>query len=500
MTWGVSVHALQNSDRATEMSSRLERQLDELLASTSEIAVNQIIGNAKVKVSDITHDSSKASNGVMFCCIVGENVDGHNFAKVAVANGAVAVLVERRVDVDVTQIVVSDVRSAMGYLAAELFNRPSEKLNVIGITGTNGKTTTAHMLASILRQHGWSTSVIGTLTGARTTPESTDLQRILAEELNRGSKAVVMEVSSHALALGRVEGTLFKAAVFTNLGQDHLDFHKSIEDYFSAKARLFTKQFTSLCIINRDDVHGSLLIDTISKDKEVRCESFGLSDANEIHADASKISFDWQNQKIEALMGGYFNVMNALAAATAAAKLGVTVSDIAKGLAAASAVPGRFESVNAGQPFSVVVDYAHTPEALQNVLLAGRKIVGSNAQVILVFGCGGGRDQLKRPKMGDIATKFADLVYITSDNPRHEDARTIAQEVLQGVSNVSSVSSKVNIELDRRLAMSAAFESAKAGDIVIIAGKGHEATQTIGADETPFSDVEVSRELLKVAS
>ncbi|MFM8943029.1 MAG: Mur ligase family protein, partial [Acidimicrobiaceae bacterium] len=190
------------------MSSRLERQLDELLASTSEVVVNQIIGNAKVKVSDITHDSSKASIGVMFCCVVGENVDGHNFAKVAVANGAVAVLVERRVDVDVTQIVVSDVRSTMGYLAAELFNRPSEKLNVIGITGTNGKTTTAHMLASILRQHGWSTSVIGTLTGARTTPESTDLQRILAEELNRGTKAVVMEVSSHALALGRVEGTL----------------------------------------------------------------------------------------------------------------------------------------------------------------------------------------------------------------------------------------------------------------------------------------------------
>lgn len=497
MTWGVSAHAQQNLDRVTEMTIRLERQLDELLASTSEIAVNQIIGNAKVKVADITHDSSKASNGVLFCCIVGENVDGHNFAKVAVANGAVAVLVERRVDVDVTQIVVSDVRSTMGYLAAELFNRPSEKLNVIGITGTNGKTTTAHLLASILRQHGWSTTVIGTLTGARTTPESTDLQRILAEELNRGNKAVVMEVSSHALALGRVEGTLFKAAVFTNLGQDHLDFHKSIEDYFSSKARLFTKQFTNLCIINRDDVHGSLLIDTISKDKEVRCESFGLSDVKEIRADASKISFDWQNQKIETLMGGYFNVMNALAAATAAAKLGVTVSDIAKGLAAASAVPGRFESVNAGQPFSVVVDYAHTPEALQNVLLAGRKIIGANAQVILVFGCGGGRDQLKRPKMGDIATKFADRVYITSDNPRHEDARTIAQEVLQGASNVSS---KVTIELDRRLAISAAFGSAKAGDIVIIAGKGHEATQTIGADETPFNDVEVSRELLKAAS
>ena len=482
------------------MSVSLERQLDELLASTSEIAINQIIGDAKVRVLDITHDSSKVSNGVLFCCIVGENVDGHNFAKVAAANGATAILVERRVEVDITQVVVSDVRSTMGYLAAELFNRPSEKLNVIGITGTNGKTTTAHLLASILRQHGWPTSVLGTLTGTRTTPESTDLQRFLAEELNRGSKAVVMEVSSHALALGRVEGTLFKAAVFTNLGQDHLDFHKSIEDYFAAKARLFTRLFTNLCVINRDDVHGSLLLDVISKDKEVRCESFGMSDAKDIHADASKISFHWQGQKIDSLMGGYFNVMNALAAATAAAKLGVTVSDIAKGLAAASAVPGRFESVSEGQLFSVVVDYAHTPEALQNVLLAGRKIVGKDAQVILVFGCGGGRDQLKRPKMGDIASQFADLVYVTSDNPRHEDARTIAHEVLQGVSSVSSVMSRVTIELDRRLAIGAAFGSAKPGDIVIIAGKGHEATQTIGADETPFSDVQVSRELLKAVS
>ena len=482
------------------MSVSLERQLDDLLASTSEIAINQIIGDAKVRVLDITHDSSKVSNGVLFCCIVGENVDGHNFAKVAAANGAAAILVERRVEVDITQVVVSDVRSTMGYLAAELFNRPSEKLNVIGITGTNGKTTTAHLLASILRQHGWPTSVLGTLTGTRTTPESTDLQRFLAEELNRGSKAVVMEVSSHALALGRVEGTLFKAAVFTNLGQDHLDFHKSIEDYFAAKARLFTRLFTNLCVINRDDVHGSLLLDVISKDKEVRCESFGMSDAKDIHADASKISFHWQGQKIDSLMGGYFNVMNALAAATAAAKLGVTVSDIAKGLAAASAVPGRFESVSEGQLFSVVVDYAHTPEALQNVLLAGRKIVGKDAQVILVFGCGGGRDQLKRPKMGDIASQFADLVYVTSDNPRHEDARTIAHEVLQGVSSVSSVMSRVTIELDRRLAIGAAFGSAKPGDIVIIAGKGHEATQTIGADETPFSDVQVSRELLKAVS
>ena len=482
------------------MSSRLERQLDELLASTSEVAVTQIIGSATVKVSSITHDSSKVSGGAIFCCIVGENVDGHDFAKVAEANGAVALLVERRIEIGITQVVVTDVRSAMGFLAAELFNRPSQKLNVIGVTGTNGKTTTAHMLAAILHQHGWSTSVIGTLTGARTTPESTDLQQLLAQELDRGCQAVVMEVSSHALTLRRVEGTSFKAALFTNLGQDHLDFHKSTEEYFGAKARLFTKQFTDTCIINRDDVHGSLLIDSVAKDKDMQYESFGVEDAREIHADATKVSFVWRDQKFKIQMGGQFNLMNALAAATAAAKLGVTLGDIAKGLAAASAVPGRFESVSVGQSFSVVVDYAHTPEALQNVLIAARHIVSSNDRVILVFGCGGGRDHLKRPKMGAVAVRFADLVYITSDNPRHEDALTIANEILQGASKDLTASSKVTVDLDRRHAIAAAFASAQPGDIVIIAGKGHEATQTIGANELPFSDVEISRELLRVAS
>jgi UDP-N-acetylmuramoyl-L-alanyl-D-glutamate--2,6-diaminopimelate ligase len=482
------------------MSVRLERQLDELLASTSEVIFTQIIGSTTVKVSNITHDSSKVSSGAIFCCVVGENVDGHDFAKVAVSNGAVALLVERRLEIDVSQVVVADVRSAMGFLAAELFDRPSQKLNVIGITGTNGKTTTAHMLAAILHQHGWSTSVIGTLTGVRTTPESTDLQRLLAEELDRGCQAVVMEVSSHALTLRRVEGTSFKVALFTNLGQDHLDFHKSTEEYFGAKARLFTKQFTNVCIINRDDVHGSLLIDSVAKDKDMQCESFGVEDVREIRADASKVSFVWQDQKFKIQMGGQFNLMNALAAATAAAKLGVTLGDIAKGLAAASAVPGRFESVSVGQSFSVVVDYAHTPEALQNVLIAARQIVSNNDRVILVFGCGGGRDHLKRPKMGAVAVKFADSVYITSDNPRHEDALTIANEILQGASKDLNDSSKVIVDLDRRHAIAAAFASAKSGDIVIIAGKGHEATQTIGANELPFSDVEVSRELLRVAS
>lgn len=499
-TWVVLVHDRQNLDRVTEMSAKAVRQLDDLLASTTEVKVSQIIGDSKVKVSDITHDSSKVSLGAIFCCVVGENADGHNFANVAVANGAVALLVERRVEVDVTQVVVSDVRSAMGYIAAELFNRPSRKMSVIGVTGTNGKTTTAHLLAAILQQHGWSTSIIGTLTGSRTTPESTDLQRHLANEHDRGCKAVVMEVSSHALTLRRVEGTSFKIAVFTNLGQDHLDFHKSQEDYFAAKASLFDKKFTDVCVINRDDVHGSLLIDSLSRNNDVQCQTFGADDAHSVVASSEKISFIWQGQKIEVGMGGHFNVMNALAAATAAAKLGVTVGDIAKGLAAASAVAGRFESVNVGQNFSVIVDYAHTPEALQNVLVATRQLIAKTARIILVFGCGGGRDQSKRPKMGDAATKFADVVLITSDNPRDEDAQTIADEILGGASTDSYDTKKVTIELDRRRAIARAFAVAKRGDIVVIAGKGHETTQTIGATELPFNDVEVSRELLKVAS
>ena len=479
------------------MSVKIDRQIDELLTCTPEVEVRQIIGDSRVSVSEITHDSSKVSKGAFFCCIVGENFDGHDFAKAAVANGAVALLVERRVETDATQVVVGDARLAMGYLAAELCGRPSRKLNLVGVTGTNGKTTTTHLLSAILKQHGWVTSVIGTLTGARTTPESPDLQKFLRHELDQGCDAVVMEVSSHALSLRRVEGTSFKAAIFTNLGQDHLDFHKSIEDYFSAKARLFDEQFTNICIINRDDVHGSLLIDLVSNKTQLKCETFGIDDAVDVKADASKISFTWRGEKIEMTMGGHFNVMNALAAATAAAKLGVTTSDIAKGLATASAVPGRFEPVNEGQNFSVIIDYAHTPEALKNVLLAARQLVNHTERVILVFGCGGGRDQSKRPKMGATAATFADVVYITSDNPRQENAMNIAEEILSGVATTAM---NVKIELDRRQAMASAFKLANAGDIVVIAGKGHETLQSIGDVDLPFNDAEVSRELLKAAS
>lgn len=473
-------------------------QLEDLLAGVSEVIPREVIGDTNISIREITHDSQKISAGCLFCCIVGENVDGHDYAFGAVNNGASAILVQRKLNVEVPQIVVENVRASMGYFAAEFFGRPSEKIKVIGITGTNGKTTTAHLLASVLRQHGLNTAVFGTLSGARTTPEATDLQRSLANEVFRGCNAVVMEVSSHALSLSRVEGTKFAATIFTNLGQDHLDFHGSMNDYFVAKAKLFTQQFTKTCVINRDDQYGEKLIKILADDKKIDLDTFGIEDASQIDAQVDHLSFSWRGEKIRLITGGHFNVMNALAAANAAAKLGVASSNIAKGLAAADAIAGRFESVSAGQKFGVVVDYAHTPEALHNVLNATRKLAGKSGRVIVVFGCGGDRDHQKRPKMGRVASDLADVVFITSDNPRLEDPTNIAKQIVDGCDPIRKNS--IYVILDRRDAMSRAFSMALSGDIVVIAGKGHESTQTIGTNEFEFSDVVVARELLEVAS
>ncbi len=497
MTLAVLVHARQISVHPTDMTTR-SLHLANLVAGVHEVVTREVDGDTNVLINEITHDSHKISNGCLFCCVVGENVDGHKFAVDAVNKGASAVLVERKLNVRVPQIVVDDVRSAMGFFAAEFFGRPSSKLKVIGITGTNGKTTTAHLLASVMRQHGLATAVFGTLSGARTTPEATDLQRSLANEFERGCKAVVMEVSSHALSLHRVAGTKFAATIFTNLGQDHLDFHGSMDAYFSAKAKLFTPQYSDISVVNRDDLFGAKLIATLTRENKIMLETFGIDDATQIVAEVDHLSFIWRGEKIQLVTGGPFNVMNALAAANAAAKLGVATSDIAKGLAAADAIAGRFESVSVGQKFGVVVDYAHTPEALHNVLDAIRKLVNDSGRVIVVFGCGGGRDHQKRPKMGKVASELADVVFITSDNPRLEDASVIAEQIKAGCD--LSVKKSIYVILDRRAAIAQAFSMANSGDIVLIAGKGHESTQTIGTDEINFNDVAVSRELLKVAS
>ena len=450
----------------------------------------EISGN-DVQICDVTHDSKQVTTGALFCCVRGSTVDGHDFARAAVDAGASALVVDHELAIDIPQLIVSDVRMSMGYLAAALRDYPSRRMHVVGITGTNGKTTTAHLLAQILREHGWVTEVFGTLTGGRTTSEATDLQRNLAECEARGVQAVVMEVTSHALELQRVNGTKFEISIFTNLTQDHLDFHGTLEKYFAAKAKLFTDQYSLQAVVNRDDVHGKLLLDTIN----IKADSFGLSDINYVSFDARQHGYEIDGTKISVNIGGQFNVMNSLAAVKAARTLGISLDEIARGLANASAVHGRFEAINVGQDFDVIVDYAHTPDALNRVLESARSFMSRNSQLIVVFGCGGDRDSDKRAKMGEIAGMLADVVVITSDNPRSESAADIALQINAGVRGPDS-HKVLCTELDRRAAIGKALTIAKSGDVVVIAGKGHENTQTIGTHVFPFSDVLVARELL----
>jgi UDP-N-acetylmuramoyl-L-alanyl-D-glutamate--2,6-diaminopimelate ligase len=431
----------------------------------------------------------------LFCCVDGESADGHDFAQQAVSAGATALLVDRVLSVDVPQIVVRDVRRSMGYLAAALRNFPSKRIRVVGITGTNGKTTTTHLLAEILRANGWKTEVVGTLTGSRTTPESTDLQRMLSEFEGNGVEAVVMEVTSHALELHRAAGTTFEVAVFTNLSQDHLDFHHTMEKYFAAKAKLFTEEFSVSGVVNRDDVHGQLLLDTMS----IASMSYGMSDVAQVRMDARHIEYEIEGVQVRVQLGGQFNVMNSLAAVSAARTLGITLPTIAEGLSRAIAVPGRFESINAGQAFDVIVDYAHTPDALERVLDTSRSLMSETGKLIVVFGCGGDRDAQKRQPMGEIAGAKADVVILTSDNPRSESGAEIALQINAGV-RASDSHKVLCTELDRRVAIGKAFSIAQLGDVVVIAGKGHENTQTIGTETFPFNDAQVARELLGAQS
>jgi UDP-N-acetylmuramoyl-L-alanyl-D-glutamate--2,6-diaminopimelate ligase len=456
--------------------------------------ISEVIGE-DAAITDVTHDSRQVSVGTLFCCVDGENEDGHAFAQQAIRSGATALLVDHVLPIDAPQVVVRDVRMSMGLMAAALRNFPSTRMHVVGITGTNGKTTTAHLLAEILRTHGWKTEVIGTLTGSRTTPESTDLQRLLSEFEGNGVEAVVMEVTSHALELYRVAGTSFEVSVFTNLSQDHLDFHLTMEKYFSAKAKLFTNEYSARGVVNRDDVHGQLLLDTMTIDSM----SFGMSDVTHVHMDARRLEFNIDGVHMRVHVGGQFNVMNSLAAVSAARALGVSLTEIAEGLSRATAVPGRFESIDAGQQFDVIVDYAHTPDALERVLDSSRSLMSETGKLVVVFGCGGDRDMEKRQPMGEIAGAKADVVILTSDNPRSESGAEIALQINAGVQ--ASDSHKVLCtELDRRAAIGMAFSIAQAGDVVVIAGKGHESTQTIGTDVFPFNDAQVARELLGAQS
>ncbi len=444
----------------------------QLHALLDDVDVLELTGDSQVDVSDITHDSRRVTRGALFCCIRGHAHDGHDHAAAAVNDGAVALLVDRPVAVaaPVAQVRVERVRAAIGPIAARFYGAPSHAMRVLGITGTNGKTTTTYLLESIARAAGERPGVIGT-TGARiggvdeplafTTPEASELQHLLARMLGAGVTTVAMEVSSHALAYERVDGTRFAAACFTNLSQDHLDEHGTLAEYFDAKARLFSTGFTATAAVALDDQWGSALA-TRAADAGLTVWTFGLDPRAAVRAVDVRLDAEGSTLQLESPAGprqlvrlplvGTFNVQNALAAAATALASGFALSTVVEGLQAEVVVPGRMERVVAGQPFSVIVDYAHGPAALERLLAEARRLAAAG-RVIVVFGCGGDRDPAKRIEMGRAAAA-ADLVVLTSDNPRSEDPATIAAMAEAGLRERNAT---FVLELDRRRAIRAAL-------------------------------------------
>jgi UDP-N-acetylmuramoyl-L-alanyl-D-glutamate--2,6-diaminopimelate ligase len=423
-------------------------------------------------IADLAYDIRSVEPGALFFCVRGARVDGHDLAAEAIVRGAAALVVERRLDVDVPQLVVDDVRRAMAEYAVRFFGDPSRELDVIGITGTAGKTTTAYMLDAILRAAGRRVGLLTNIerrvggesrpTGLNT-PEAIDLQRLLHEMVDAGDEICVMEATSHASAQGRLDGTRFAALVFTNLSHEHLDFHGTMEAYYQAKKRLFAQ--AEIGVVNTDDEWGRRLFE------EIR----------------NVMPFD---SRLDASLRlpGSFNVVNALGAQTTARWLAVPPESIRDGLESLRGVPGRLEPVDEGQPFQVVVDYAHKPASLENVLRTVRET--TSGRVVCVFGCGGDRDREKRPLMGQLAHELADVAIVTSDNPRSEDPLAIIDEVLRGAP-------ELEVEPDRRAAIARAISYAREGDVVLIAGKGHEQGQEIAGTIHPFSDQQVAREVLR---
>lgn len=450
----------------------------------------------------VVHDSRAVTAGCLFACLRGEHSDGHKFAARALADGAVVVLVDHLLDgLDPsTQLVVDDTRRRLGPIAAMVAGNPSDRLTAVGITGTNGKTTTAHLLAAILEAAGHPTGVVGTLHGTRTTPEAPELQQLLSGFVERGDTAAVLEVSSHALALHRVDGTHFDAVVFTNLGHDHLDLHGSLEAYFRAKAALFAAQFAPIGVVNVDDIHGRLIADAAGG-TDFRVVPFSVGDLTDVDVTTTSHRYTWRDTRFDVPLGGEFNVSNSLAALATAEVLGVDIGVAAVALASVSPVAGRFEVVDSPpaieRGITVVVDYAHTPDGLETVLRSARRALG-DGDVIVVFGCGGDRDREKRPEMGAVAARCADRVVVTSDNPRHESPMSIIDDIIGGISGADR--EHVAAIADRREAIGHALDTAHRGDIVVIAGKGHERTQDFADRVVDFDDRVVARKHLEDAT
>ena len=455
---------------------------------------------ADVEISDLAYDSRAVRPGTLFFCVPGFTSDGHDFAPRAVENGAVALVVERPLELGVPEVRVDSVRAAMAPAAAAFNGDPTSELDVVGVTGTNGKTTTAFLVRALLEAAGRQTGLLGTVTSVvggeeravvRTTPEAIDLQRDFAEMRAGGDVACAMEVSSHALELRRADAIHWAVAIFTNLTQDHLDFHPTMEDYFTAKRRLF-EAGPRAAVINVDDPYGRRLAAELPE-----AITFGIGSpdaglrATDVAFALTGSTFTVDGLDLRTPLPGRFNVLNALSAMAAARALGVADDVSAEALATAGRVPGRFEPVDAGQPFAVLVDYAHTPDSLENVLRAAREI--ARRRVIVVFGAGGDRDRGKRPLMGRAARALADLVVVTSDNPRSENPEAIIAEIKAGTGNGPGVETMV----DRRAAIARAVAAAEEGDVVVIAGKGHEQGQEFeGGRKIPFDDVTVAREAL----
>ncbi len=442
-----------------------------------------------VLITGITQDSRSVTPGDLFCCVRGETLDGHLYAAQAVADGAVALFVDAPVTGipdSVAVITVPNVRALVGAIASAIFEFPSRELTMVGITGTNGKTSTAAIVASILRASGAPTEVLGTLSGARTTPEAIDLQSILSHCVQRGITHVVMEVSSHALDQMRVAGVIYDAAIFTNLSRDHLDYHKTDEAYFAAKARLFLPEQSRMGVMNSDDPHGRLLLDVAP----IPMIAFSHADAHDVTIRVDNVSFRWRDLSIAVPMGGGFTLINSLGAITACAAMGISDQAIVDGCAQLTQVPGRFESVANESGIGVVVDYAHTPDGLREVISSARAICAG--RLLVVFGCGGDRDAGKRPLMGE-AAQLADLVFVTSDNPRSEDPMVIINAIVSGVTKPAT---EIRIDADRASAIASAISEARRDDIVVIAGKGHESTQEVAGVHHPFNDVDVAKSAL----
>jgi UDP-N-acetylmuramoyl-L-alanyl-D-glutamate--2,6-diaminopimelate ligase len=458
--------------------------LERLISALGPLEVR---GGAPTDITDLAYDTREVRPGALFFCVPGETVDRHDLAGEAVERGAVALVVERPLDLDVPQLLVDSARHAMPVAADEFFDRPTEELLLAGVTGTNGKTTTAYLLHSIFDAAGMRPGLIGTIESrvggesrpaVRTTPESIDLQRTFREMLDAGDRSAVMEATSHGSVLGRLDRVRFKALAFTNLTQDHLDFHGTMDEYYEAKRRLFTEHEPApAAAINVGDEWGRRLAEELRQLDHAPLLTFGLTDEAEVReVPASPLQ-------------GRFNQENTLAAVALARLVGVPEAAIEQGLAEVPSVPGRFEAVDEGQPFSVIVDYAHTPDSLANVLRTARDLAAG--RLICVFGCGGDRDRGKRPEMGRIAAELADVPIVTSDNPRSEAPLAIIEEILAGMSPEQEV------EPDRRAAIARAVGLAREGDVVVIAGKGHEQGQEFADRKLPFDDREVAREALR---